>query len=86
MKHKQQFVDIGDWSVCDHVCGGGLQSKIKGCVPPIGGFKCERQVLKKACNTQPCKKGENPKKIEINDEEWKSKQPSITLPIKLESR
>jgi len=42
--------------------------------------------LSKACNTQPCKAGENAGKLDIPDEEWKTKQPTITLPIKLESR
>jgi len=81
-------VDIGDWSVCDHVCGGGVQLKLKGCVPPVGGFKCERQVkLKKACNTQPCKPGENPGQVaDLEAEAWKSKQPMVTLPIRLETR
>lgn len=58
---------------------------MKGCVPPVGGFKCERNVkLKKSCNTQPCKKGQDPKVDPA--EEWKSKQPTITLPIKLDSK
>lgn len=77
-------MDIGDWSVCDHVCGGGLQKKLTGCTPPVGGFKCERKLLKRSCNTAPCKKGENPAKLE--DDDWKYKQPTITLPIKLDSR
>lgn len=88
VKHTHEFADLGDWSVCDHVCGGGSQTKEKPCVPPVGGFKCERNIkLKKACNTQPCKAGENPGKIPVpEDEEWKTKQPTITLPIKLDTR
>lgn len=85
-QHPNEFVDIGDWSVCDHVCGGGLQTKLKGCTPPVGGFKCERHVLKRSCNTQPCKKGQSSKNPEAEADEWKKKQPTITLPIKLESR
>lgn len=82
-----ELIDVGDWSVCDHVCGGGVQLKLKGCVHPVGGFKCEKNIkLSKACNTQPCKAGENAGKLDIPDEEWKTKQPTITLPIKLESR
>lgn len=26
-KHSTELTDIGDWSVCDHVCGGGIQLK-----------------------------------------------------------
>jgi len=70
------------------VCGGGVQTKMKGCTPPVGGFKCERNIkLKKACNTQPCKSGENSGKLDSPaDEAWKTKQPTITLPIRLETR
>jgi len=56
------------------------------CVKPVGGFKCERQVkLKKSCNTKPCGPNDNPNKID-NGEEWMSKQPTLTLPMRLDSR
>lgn len=78
-------MDIGDWSVCDHVCGGGTMFKFS-CVKPVGGYKCERHLkLKKSCNTKPCAAGENPAKID-NGEDWLSKQPTLTLPMKLDSR
>jgi len=88
-KKHEDTVDIGDWSVCDHVCGGGMQIKYKsGCIPPFGGHQCKKKPvkLKKACNTQPCKAGENGSKRDVPDEEWKFKQPTITLPIGLDSR
>lgn len=74
--------------MCDHVCGGGEQVKYKGCKPPLAGHKCKTKPmkLKKACNTQPCKKGDSKDKIDIPDESWKFMQPTITLPVQLESR
>jgi hypothetical protein len=72
-KHDSEFVDIGDWSICDHVCGGGQQFKYKGCKPPLAGHKCNKKPikLKKACNTQPCKPGENGGKVDVPDDAWK---------------
>lgn len=83
------MIDIGDWSVCDRVCGGGMQIGSKNpCINPIGGFKCTKPPikLKRACNTQPCKAGENGAKIDVPSQEWKFKQPTITLPVSLDSR
>lgn len=86
--HESELIDIGDWSVCDHVCGGGQQHKYKGCKPPLAGFKCNKKpiTLKRSCNTQPCQPGENPNKLDVGDDSWKTKQPSITLPVRLDSR
>jgi len=42
--------------------------------------------LKRACNTQPCSPGENPNKLDVADDSWKEKQPTLTLPVQLESR
>lgn len=87
-KKSNEIVDIGDWTVCDHVCGGGTQTKYKGCKPPQGGHQCSKKPakLQRACNTQPCKSGENSGKLNLPDEEWKFKQPTITLPVGLDSR
>jgi hypothetical protein len=88
-KHPEEQIDIGDWSVCDHVCGGGMAVKYKGgCKAPFGGFKCTKTPIKmkKACNTQPCKAGQNGGKLNVADEAWKFKQPTITLPVTLDSR
>lgn len=67
---KEEIIDIGDWSVCDHVCGGGNQHKYKGCKPPVSGFKCHKKPVKltRACNTQPCSPGQNKNKIETPDD------------------
>lgn len=88
-KKKDEEPDLGDWGVCDHVCGGGIAVKYKsGCTPAVGGYECKRPPvkLKKACNTQPCKEGDNKGKLNVPDEEWKFKQPTITLPTSLDSR
>lgn len=81
--NKSEFADIGDWSICSKVCGGGFQMK-SGCTKPIGGFKCTKKPvkLKKSCNTQPCKEGQG----SDPNNAWKFKQPTITLPVQLESR
>lgn len=87
-KHDNE-IDVGDWSVCDHVCGGGMSMKMKNpCIPAVGGYQCHKKPikLKKSCNTQPCKPGEDGGKLDIPDQEWKFRQPTITLPITLESR
>lgn len=85
-KTGDKYTDIGDWSVCDHVCGGGLSTKITECVQPVGGYKCNRKILKKACNTKPCKKGENDGLISDPLQLLKEKGPSITLPMRLTTR
>lgn len=71
--HDSEWVDIGDWSVCDHVCGGGNMFKYKGCKPPLAGHKCTKKPLKlkKACNTTPCGPGQTNTKVEVPDEAWK---------------
>lgn len=58
------------------------------CVNPMGGYKCTKKPikLKRSCNTQPCKPGQNGNKIDLPNEEWKFKQPTITLPVSLDSR
>jgi len=65
--------DLGDWSVCDHVCGGGSMVKYKGCKPPLAGAKCHKPPIKltKACNTSPCKPGQKNEKIDVPNEDWK---------------
>jgi len=65
-----------------------MMTKMKKCKEPIGGYKCDKPflTLKKACNTRPCKKGEKSENPKAKEEAWKFKQPSLVLPIQLESR
>lgn len=65
--------DLGDWSVCDHVCGGGDMVKWKGCKPPLAGHKCTKPPIKltKKCNNNPCKPGQKNDKIDVPDDDWK---------------
>jgi len=86
-----EIEDLGDWSICDHVCGGGDQVKWRGCKPPmpIGPrHQCTKKPVKlvKACNTQPCDKGQTETKIPVMDMSWKAMQPTITLPAHLDAR
>jgi len=86
-----EIEDLGDWAICDHVCGGGSQVKWRGCKPPMPiGVRhtCKKKPVKlqRACNTQPCKKGENESKIPVMDMSWKALQPTITLPAHLDAR
>jgi len=60
-----------------------MATKIVECVQPVGGYKCQRKVLKKACNTKPCKEGENNGKIQDPLLAIKELGPSITLPMQL---
>jgi len=68
-----EVVDLGDWSICDHVCGGGNQVKWRGCKVPVSGHKCKKRPMKlaRACNTQPCDKGQEESKIPVMDESWR---------------
>jgi len=89
-------VDLGDWSVCDHVCGGGLQHKWRkiGCKPPMIGHACNSnntlpKKLTRACNNDVCSENQNKENVDINqnqDDSWKYAQPTITLPPKLDAR
>jgi len=83
-----QIEDLGDWSICDRVCGGGYQAKWRGCKPPVFGHKCSKKPMKmkRGCNTIPCLPGQSTGTIPVVDDSWKYLQPSITLPIKLEAR
>lgn len=69
-------VDLGDWSVCDHVCGGGTQHKWRsmGCKFPVAGHRCHPKApmkISKSCNTSPCQPLENHDKIDQMDDAWK---------------
>jgi hypothetical protein len=86
-----EIEDLGDWTICDHVCGGGNQVKWKGCKPPmpIGPrHSCNKKPMKlnRRCNTQPCDKGQSESKIPVMDESWRALQPTITLPAHLDAR
>lgn len=87
-KSTGEVQDLGDWSICDKVCDGGSQSKWRGCKPPAFGHKCFKKPmkLKRGCNTHPCLPGQVNTNIPVQDDSWKYKQPSITLPVKLEAR
>lgn len=86
-----EIEDLGDWSICDHVCGGGSQVKWKGCKPPIPigpRHSCKKKPVKlvRMCNTKPCDKGQTESKIAVMDDSWKALQPTMTLPAHLDAR
>lgn len=86
---KASIGDLGDWSICNQVCGGGMQVKYKyGCKPPMAGYQCKKKPLKlkRLCNSRPCKPGESSEKQNLPDEAWKFKQPTITLPVTIDSK
>lgn len=88
---EDKEVDLGDWSVCDHVCGGGSQHKwhTMGCKFPVAGHKCHPRPpvkVSRACNSNPCGPNENQGPIEQLDDAWKYAQPTITLPPRLDAR
>jgi hypothetical protein len=71
-----EIEDLGDWGICDHVCGGGNQVKWKGCKPPMPvgpRHACKKAPVKlsRACNTKPCQKGQSESKIPVMDESWR---------------
>eukprot|EP01004_Peranema_trichophorum_P003198 NODE_21_length_5193_cov_112.595266_g17_i0.p1 GENE.NODE_21_length_5193_cov_112.595266_g17_i0~~NODE_21_length_5193_cov_112.595266_g17_i0.p1 ORF type:complete len:1676 (-),score=495.00 NODE_21_length_5193_cov_112.595266_g17_i0:119-5146(-) len=48
--------DWSEWSICDHTCGGGTQSRSRVITTPVryGGRVCPALVETQACNIQEC--------------------------------
>ena len=83
------WVVLQDWNVCSKICGGGVQTKQRMCVPPsskIGkpcpGFNSTDYIVSetRSCNTQPCP---SPEEMEKNGPQTPAEKKSLPPVIKM---
>lgn len=80
-KPQSRWVVLKDWGDCTLACGGGWRFKHRYCYMPKGSDPCKGEaILKKACNTQPCREANIPE-LNKNKVNVKGVETKILTPV-----